>query len=315
MGNSSQTVEQKIPEWQTALATGAMAPLARRVARQTYTPYTGQTAADLSKYTTNAADIYSGIGSMTPADYAAMNQANMSAYTQNVMDPALARMKQERAKQMAQEQAYIAGSGAFGNERRGVFEGESSANYALGRDAMIADLMRQGYSEAQAATMSQLANRQAGAAGLTGIGGMDTALQQTALDRALEDYRYAYEDPSRRLAAVTGAVQGNYGQTQTETQKRGLFDYLSAAANAGATYAALSDIRLKKDIAPAGKLNGVQFYTWEWNEDGSRLSDPSQPKFGVIAQEVQKTHPHHVIEGDDGYLRVNYVELVKDLAA
>jgi hypothetical protein len=239
--NSSQTTEVKIPEWQTQLATGTMAPLARQVGSQTYTPYTGQTAADLSKYTTQAADIYGQTGAVagyTPADYNALTAQNMSAYTQGVMDPALARMEQERAKQMAQEQAYIAGSGAFGNERRGVFEAESAANYALGRDAMIADLMRQGYNEAQAATMAQIAASQGAggqaAAGLSSVGGMETALQQTALDRALEDYRYAYEDPARRLGAVQGAVQGNYGTTQTATQKHGLFDYLTAAATAAA---------------------------------------------------------------------------------
>lgn len=317
MGKNSQTTEQKIPEWQTQLATGTMAPLVRQVGSQTYTPYTGQTAADLSGYTTGAADIYNQTGAVagyTPADYNALTAQNMSAYTQGVMDPALARMAQERAKQMSQEQAYIAGSGAFGNERRGVFEGESSANYALGRDAMIADLMRQGYNEAQAATMAQISASQAAggqaAAGLTGIGGMDTALQQTALDRALEDYRYAYEDPARRLGAVQGAVQGNYGTTQTQTYKPGLFDYLSAAATA-----ASSDIRLKKDITPAGKLNGVQFYTWNWNEDGEKFASHKQIKFGVIAQEVQKTHPQYVAEDSNGYLRVNYGELVKELAA
>ena len=232
MGKSSQTTTQSIPAWQEDYLKQTVMPVAQKIAASEYTPYGGQQAANMSGYTTGAADIYQNIGNMTPADYAAMNQQNMSAYTQNVMDPALARMAQERAKQMSQEQAYIAGSGAFGNERRGVFEGESSANYGLGRDAMIADLMRQGYNEAQAATMSQLANRQAGAAGLTGIGGMETALQQQGLDAAYNEFLRQQNLPYQQLGALQGFGQGNYGTTQTATEKHGLFDYLTAAATA-----------------------------------------------------------------------------------
>jgi len=99
-------------------------------------------------------------GSYTPADWNALTQQNMSAYTQNVMDPTLALMDRERQKQMVGEQANIIGSGAFDSSRRGVFEGESSAAYGLGRDKMVADLMRQGYNEAQAATMSQFGAQQ-----------------------------------------------------------------------------------------------------------------------------------------------------------
>ena len=30
------------------------------------------------------------------------------------------------------------------------------------------------------------------------------------------------------------------------------------------------------------------------------------PGFGVLAQEIQETHPDAVSEGEDGYLMVNY---------
>ena len=233
MGNSSQTTEQSIPKWQEDFITQNVIPAATAIGQQEFTPYTGQTAADLGSYTQEAAGIYQNLANMTPADYAAMNEANMSAYTQNVMDPMLAKMNQERLKQMSQEQAYIAGSGAFGNERRGVFEAESSANYALGRDAAIADLMRQGYNEAQAATMAQLGNMQAGAGALTGIGGQQTALQQQALNMAYQEFMREQNLPYQQLAAMLGAAQGNYGTTQTTTQNNGLLDYLTAAATIG----------------------------------------------------------------------------------
>ena len=308
MGKSSQTDTQSIPKWQEDFVRGTTMPLANQVSNMKYNPYTGQTAADLGSYTQTAAGLYSGLTQMTPADYAALNQQNLSAYTQNVMDPALARMDQERAKQLAQEKAYIAGSGAFGNERRGVFEGESSANYALGRDAMIADLMRQGYNEAQAATMAQLGNMQAGAGALTGIGSQQTALQQQGLDRAYEEFIRGENLPFMKLAAVNPVGQGNYGMTATSTYKPGLFDYLSAAATA-----ASSDIRLKKDVKPAGAIDGVKFYTWEWNDVGEKVATGKKVKFGVIAQELKQTHPHLVTEDKHGYLMVNYGNLIKEM--
>ena len=234
MGRSSQTTEQTIPAWHEDFLRNTVLPKALEINSTPFTEYTGRLAANLGSYTQQAADIYGNLAGMTPADYSAMNQANMSSYTQNVMDPALARMERERAKQMSQEQAYIAGSGAFGNDRRGVFEAESAANYGLGRDAMIADLRRQGYNEAQAATMSQLGNRLGAAGALTGIGGQQTALEQTGIDAAYNEFIRKQNSPYQQYSALLGAGQGNYGQTQTTTQKRGLFDYLTAGATAAA---------------------------------------------------------------------------------
>ena len=49
-------------------------------------------------------------------------------------------------------------------------------------------------------------------------------------------------------------------------------------------------------------------------EEGKKIAKPNQPKFGVMADELRKTHPHLVIKGEDGYLRVNYAQLSKELA-
>lgn len=74
-----------------------------------------------------------------------------------------------------------------------------------------------------------------------------------------------------------------------------------------ATVAAASDIRLKEDIQHFDTLpNGVNIYTWKWNEEGKRIGADRYPGFGVLAQEIQETHPDAVSEGDDGYLMVNY---------
>jgi len=74
-----------------------------------------------------------------------------------------------------------------------------------------------------------------------------------------------------------------------------------------ATVAAASDERLKDDIQFYEKMpNGVNIYTWNWNDKAKELGLDVTPPMGVIAQEIITTHPDAVTEGDDGYLRVNY---------
>ena len=53
-------------------------------------------------------------------------------------------------------------------------------------------------------------------------------------------------------------------------------------------------------------MDNVNYYTWDWNAEGKKLGANVQPSFGVLAQEVLKTHPHAVTQGKDGYLKVNY---------
>ena len=97
-------------------------------------------------------------------------------------------------------------------------------------------------------------------------------------------------------------------------QKASFFDtLLGGAIKIGAAYAGASDIRLKENIQPYDTLNGVQFYTWDWNDVAKGIGYDKYPTMGVIAQEVQKTHPDTVIEGPEGYLMVNYGKLKNEV--
>ena len=81
---------------------------------------------------------------------------------------------------------------------------------------------------------------------------------------------------------------------------------IGGIATVGAAKVA-SDIRLKEDIQLFDTLpSGVNIYTWRWNEEGKRIGADRYPGFGVLAQEIQETHPDAVSEGEDGYLLVNY---------
>lgn len=70
-----------------------------------------------------------------------------------------------------------------------------------------------------------------------------------------------------------------------------------------------SDTRLKENIEYNGVINGIHTYTWDWNAEAKALGFDKYPTFGVLAQEVQETHPEAVIEGTHGYLMVNYGKL------
>ena len=65
----------------------------------------------------------------------------------------------------------------------------------------------------------------------------------------------------------------------------------------------VSDVRLKRDITPLKQLdNGLTLYRYRY-----LWSDTAY--VGVMAQDVAKTRPDAIVEGQDGYLRVLYDRL------
>jgi hypothetical protein len=176
----------------------------------------------------------------------------------------------------------------------------SAAGLRAGAAGTLGGLSQQGFNMGQSITQQQMQQ-----------GAMQQAINQALIDAGRNQYGGFTGAPGQSLSATLAALGGaNMGQqTQTTTQQPGLFNYLSLGLGA------LSDIRLKDDIKPAGEVGGVRFYTWNWNETGKRLADPKQPTFGVIADEVAVSHPQHVSRGADGYLRVNYAGLIGDLRA
>jgi hypothetical protein len=58
------------------------------------------------------------------------------------------------------------------------------------------------------------------------------------------------------------------------------------------------------------KLSNVTGKYYEWNENMKELTGQSGFEYGVIAQEVQKEFPEIVKMRDDGYLTVDYIQLI-----
>ena len=126
------------------------------------------------------------------------------------------------------------------------------------------------------------------------------------------DYRFkgAVSEEEFELRLLLGEMQA---QAATP-QKASLFDtLLGGGIKIAAAAAGASDVRLKENIQPYDTLNGVHFYTWDWNDTAKEIGYDKYPTMGVIAQEVQKTHPDTVIEGPEGYLMVNYGKLKNEI--
>jgi hypothetical protein len=143
------------------------------------------------------------------------------------------------------------------------------------------------------------------------------ALNQQIIDAARQQYAGFTGAPERALQLPISAVSAgnmNQGTTTGTLQKQpGLLDYLSIAASLPGAAAQASDRRLKTNVKPFAEQGGIKFYTWDWNDEGKRIADPSQPTAGVMADELQETHPHLVHKGSDGYLRVNYAGLAGEI--
>lgn len=83
------------------------------------------------------------------------------------------------------------------------------------------------------------------------------------------------------------------------------FNNAAGAAQLGMQgYETFSDERLKNEIVLVGKLNGHNVYRWLWNEAAAALGLLGRSS-GVIAQEVEQTHPQAVTERR-GFKCVNY---------
>jgi hypothetical protein len=64
---------------------------------------------------------------------------------------------------------------------------------------------------------------------------------------------------------------------------------------------------MKNDFDKLLKLNGSYY---KWNSKMNELSGKKGYEYGLIAQEVQKQFPEMVQVGEDGYLTIDYIQLI-----
>ena len=118
-------------------------------------------------------------------------------------------------------------------------------------------------------------------------------------------WRSTEADEQRDFELLVAEMEAAAAAAAGKAQARG--SIFGSIIGGIATVAAASDERLKDNIEYYDTMpNGVKVYTWDWNETAKKLGVDTTPTFGVIAQEIMKTHPDAVMTGEDGYLRVNY---------
>jgi hypothetical protein len=117
----------------------------------------------------------------------------------------------------------------------------------------------------------------------------------------------AESDRDAKILAATMAAQAQAssggGSSNSSNIINGLFTLGAAWITRG------SDERMKTNIDYYDTINSIKYYTWDWNDKAKAIGWDKYPTVGVIAQEVQKTHPKAVTVGPDGYLMVTYGEL------
>lgn len=137
-----------------------------------------------------------------------------------------------------------------------------------------------------------------GLANLSGIQGLGMPNFSNALNAAIA------ASNSRLGGSTTVANMANNQRSGIMDLATGVLGAAGASGGFGSLFS--SDKRLKKDIKFISEDGrGNRWYTWKWNSQ-AKLLGINQPTFGVIAQEVQEYNPEAVVEGDNGFLMVNY---------
>jgi hypothetical protein len=168
----------------------------------------------------NQAQQYSG-----PQAY----QQFMSPYQQQVIDTTLTEFDKQRQQAMAGQNAQAVAGGAFGGAREGIQRAEYGAQTLQDRSALQAQLLQQGFGQAQqaagqafqqqqglASLQPQLLGQQIGA--MTALGQQQQAQQQAVLDAQAAAAKEAAFEPYTRYGLVGQQLTGLAGGFPTQVQ-------------------------------------------------------------------------------------------------
>ena len=185
-------------------------------------------------------------------------QQFMSPYQQQVIDTTLQEFDVQTAKGVPQLAANAIQAGAFGGGREGIAQAEYANTAARNRAALQAQLLGQGFTQANQIAQSafeqqrNLASLQPSlsASGVQQLGAAGTgnlAFQQAQLDAAQQRAQLAYQEPLSRIQAFgSGIASQASGSPITTTQQTmggaGTVGPLSQALSAGLSAYGLGSI-------------------------------------------------------------------------
>jgi hypothetical protein len=126
----------------------------------------------------------------------------MSPYQQEVIDVTLSEFDRQRAIQRQAERDRAIQAGAYGGGREGVLAAEAASRGEAQRAQLQAQLLAQGFAQAQQAAAADLAARQGLGTYQTQLGQAGQAQQQAIADAAAAAAREAEFEPFTRLGLV-----------------------------------------------------------------------------------------------------------------
>ena len=184
-------------------------------------------------------------------------QQFMSPYQSQVIDASLAEFDRNAQMQQQGLRDQAVASGAFGGGREGVVQSEYMRGSDMNRAQLQANLLQQGFGQAQQAAQQQFQNQMGLASALPGLqsgdistlgslGALNQAQTQAGLDATREANRMAAYQPQEQLqnygnlvTGIMGGMQGSGTQTQQIPNPGFLQTALGAAATGAGIYGAL----------------------------------------------------------------------------
>jgi hypothetical protein len=184
-----------------------------------YTPYLQAAQAGLTQADTDvgaARTTAGGLGALTgPTAY----QPFMSPYQQDVIDTTLTEFdKQAQIRQQQLRDASLGVPGAFGGGREGVQQAEYQTGSDLNRAALQAQMLQQGYGQAQSAAQQAFANQQAIGAGQLGLGQAEMGLGGAQM--GLSNFQRAGMGADIGALGQLGALRQGQAQAQLTAEQQ-----------------------------------------------------------------------------------------------
>lgn len=215
---------------------GLLAPLTPNQAQA------GQSIAGLQGYTAPNFGAATGLAAaaanplqMQQFSQGAVNQY-MNPYMNDVVNSAVANINQTNAQQQQQVLGNAIQRGAFGGDRAGIAQAELARQQGLANNATIANLLGQGYSQAQQQfnqqqqtdLATQLQNRTLMANAANNLANLGTQGQQAALQQAQAQYGYGTAEQQQQQAGLSTAYQQYLNQQMYPYQQLGWYGQLAS---------------------------------------------------------------------------------------
>ena len=155
--------------------------------------------ADQVKLQTDAAARAAELGALTGPD---AYKAYMSPYQQEVIDTTLAEFDRQQAIADTAQRDRAIQAGAFGGAREGVLAAEAGRGAAMNRAQLQAQLLAQGFQQAQQAAAADLAAEQGLGQYQSALGQQQQAVEQAKLDAAQIAAKEAQFQPFTQLGLI-----------------------------------------------------------------------------------------------------------------